>query len=246
MYIDGFTNTDRYSNDKKFVSTDTLDQLKLSGFKTGLAFTSNTLDKKQYASSGRSLFLGLDYFYADEEYIPGNTSVEQVPISRAHQWFRARFTAEQYFNKGWFRTGYYADVVFSNQPFFSNYTGTIINAPAFYPIQDSRTLILENFRSFNFLAVGSRNVFVLRDRILHLRLEAYLFKPLEYIQQNSNQEAYTSTDLKKVFLAGTAGLVYHSPIGPVSLNVNYYDDEENQLGVLFHVGFLLFNKHSFE
>ncbi|MCU0397884.1 MAG: patatin-like phospholipase family protein [Cyclobacteriaceae bacterium] len=246
MYIDGFTNTDRYSNDKKFVSTDTLDQLKLSGFKTGLAFTSNTLDKKQYASSGRSFFLGLDYFYADEEYIPGNTSVEQVPISRAHQWFRARFTAEQYFNKGWFRTGYYADVVFSNQPFFSNYTGTIINAPAFYPIQDSRTLILENFRSFNFLAVGSRNVFVLRDRILHMRLEAYLFKPVEYIQQNSNQEAYTSTDLKKVFLAGTAGLVYHSPIGPVSLNVNYYDDEENQLGVLFHVGFLLFNKHSFE
>jgi NTE family protein len=79
-----------------------------------------------------------------------------------------------------------------------------------------------------------------------MRLEAYLFKPVVYIQQNSNQEAYTSTDLKKVFLAGTAGLVYHSPIGPVSLNVNYYDDEENQLGVLFHVGFLLFNKHSFE
>jgi NTE family protein len=30
------------------------------------------------------------------------------------------------------------------------------------------------------------------------------------------------------------------------LSANYYDDDENQFGVLLHVGFLLFNKHSFE
>jgi NTE family protein len=53
-------------------------------------------------------------------------------------------------------------------------------------------------------------------------------------------------DLKMLFFTGTAGLVMHSPIGPISLSFNYYDDEENQLGVLLHVGFLMFNKHSLE
>jgi NTE family protein len=38
----------------------------------------------------------------------------------------------------------------------------------------------------------------------------------------------------------------HSPIGPISLSVNYYDDRENQLGILLHVGYLLFNKHPLE
>jgi NTE family protein len=30
------------------------------------------------------------------------------------------------------------------------------------------------------------------------------------------------------------------------LSVNYYDDKENQVGVLMHVGFLLFQRHSLE
>jgi NTE family protein len=54
--------------------------------------------------------------------------------------------------------GYYLHAKFSNQPVFNNYQGTIINAPGFNPIQDSRTLLLENFRSFNFVAGGWRNV----------------------------------------------------------------------------------------
>jgi NTE family protein len=35
-------------------------------------------------------------------------------------------------------------------------------------------------------------------------------------------------------------------VGPLSLSINYYDDNQNQLGVLLHVGFLLFNKSSLD
>ena len=156
-----------------------------------------------------------------------------------------RASAEQYFNAGWFHTGYVAEAVFSNQPFFRNYFGTIINTPAFLPLQDSRTLILENFRSFNYVAGGIRNIFTLRTRV-DFRLEGYLFKPFDYIKEGSNQEAYISRDIKSLFFAGSAGFVYHAPIGPVSLSLNYYDDDENQLGILLHVGFLLYNRHSLE
>ncbi|SKC75328.1 patatin-like phospholipase family protein [Ohtaekwangia koreensis] len=243
--IEGFNDIDRYINGDVFISTDTLDILRTKGFKTGFSFSANNLNRKQYASSGKAYSISGDYFHVTTSYTPGNTSVLSQPMKTNHEWFRVRACAEQYFDAGWFHTGYIAEAVFSNQPFFQNYFGTIINTPAFLPLQDSRTLILENFRSFNYLAGGIRNIFTLRTR-LDFRLEGYLFKPFDYIKQGSNQEAYISRDIESLFFAGSAAFVYHAPIGPVSLSVNYYDDDQNQLGVLLHVGFLLYNKHSLE
>jgi NTE family protein len=53
-------------------------------------------------------------------------------------------------------------------------------------------------------------------------------------------------NLSDIYFAATAGLVLHSTVGPISLSLNYYDDDENQLGVLLHIGFLLYNKNSLE
>ncbi|HEU5289381.1 MAG TPA: patatin, partial [Cyclobacteriaceae bacterium] len=170
------------------------------------------------------------------------TRIENV---KDHQWFRLKASAEHYFSRGWYRPGYYAEAVFSNQPVFSNYFGTIVNAPSFFPIQDSRTLILENFRAFNYVAFGVRNVFVFKSW-LDFRLEGYAFKAFEEIMEGQNQEALEKTDLTQVVFAASSSLVYHSPVGPIALSFNYYNDKENELGLLLHVGFLLFNKHSLE
>jgi NTE family protein len=64
--------------------------------------------------------------------------------------------------------------------------------------------------------------------------------------KGSNQEASLNKEFTRIFFAGTAGLVLHSTIGPISLSVNFYDDKETPLGVLLHVGFLLYNKTSLE
>lgn len=240
---EGFNNRDNYVNEEVFLSSDTLDVLRTKGFKGELLFTTNTLNRKQYANSGKMYAFALQYFNLTEHYHPGNTSVLNEPVRNRHQWYRLKVTAEQYFKAGWYRPGYYAQAVFSNQPFFQNYYGTLINAPGFNPIQDSPSLLLENFRAFNYVAGGFRNVFTLRNR-LDFRLEAYVFKPLEYLQPGVNQEAVVTEDLRTLYLASTAGLVMHSPLGPISLSVNYYDDKQSQLGVLLHVGFLLFNNHS--
>jgi NTE family protein len=243
--VNGINNIDRYANGEVFVSIDTLDELKLSGLKTEWTFSANSLNRKQYASSGRAYSFSAQYFNVRENFTPGNTSLEDAHVKVSHQWFRVKATAEQYFNAGWYRPGYFAEVVFSNQPFFQNYYGTLINAPAFNPMQDSKTLLLENFRAFNYVGGGIRNVFKLRSR-LDFRLEGYVFKPIDYLQQGNDQEAKTVRDLSAFYFAGTAGMVLHSPMGPISLSVNYYDDKDNQLGVLLHVGFLLYNKHSID
>lgn len=245
LRAEGFNNRDSYVNEAIFVSSDTLDVLRTKGIKGEMLFTTNTLNRKQYANAGKAFNFAVQYFRVTEYYHPGNTSVQDMPRKDKHQWFRFKATAEQYFRAGWYRPGYYAQAVFSNQPFFRNYYGTVINAPAFNPIQDSPTLLLENFRAFNYVAGGFRNVFTLRNR-LDLRLEAYVFRPIEYLQQGLNQEAVVKEDLRTLYFASTAGLVMHSPLGPISLSLNYYDDEQNQLGVLLHVGFLLYNKHSLD
>jgi NTE family protein len=245
LTFEGLNTYDRYINGGVFVSTDTLDELRLLGFKTGIDISTSSLNRKQYATSGKAFRLAVNYFSVREEYTPGGTSAQTDETTDQHHWLRLRVTGEQYFGSGWFRSGYSGEFVYSNQQFFQNYFGTIINAPGFFPLQDSRTLILQNFRAFSFAAAGIRNVFTLYKH-LDFRLEAYGFKPFDYIIENSDQDAAFSSDAGAVFFAGTAGLVYHSPIGPVSLSANYYDDDENQFGVLLHVGFLLFNKHSFE
>ena len=243
--MEGFSNTDRYSNDGGFVSTDTLDRLQLKGMQTTVKLSANSLNRKQYPSSGSAISIAASYFDLQEDYESGNTSVRDLTTTEDHQWFRVRFSAEQYFSKGFYRPGYFIDAVFSNQPTFQNYLGTVINAPAFRPLQDSPTLLLENFRSFNYIGGGIRNIFALRNK-LDLRLEGYVFKPFDYLSENDNQEAVENSDLSKVYLAASASLVHHTPIGPLSLSLNYYDDEQNQLGVLLHLGFLLYNKHTLE
>lgn len=245
LRAEGFNNRDSYVNGEIFVSTDTLDQLRTHGLKGELVFSTNSLNRKQYANAGKAFNFALQYFNLQEDFRPGNTSVKPLPVLDNHQWFRFKATAEQYFKAGWYRPGYYAQAVLSNQPFFQNYYGTLINAPGFSPMQDSPTHILDNFRAFNYVAGGFRNVITLRNR-LDLRLEAYVFKPIEYLQEGLNQEAIATQDMRVMYFASTAGLVMHSPLGPISLSVNYYDDKQNQLGVLLHAGFLLFNKHSLD
>jgi NTE family protein len=244
-FMEALNNTDRYSNAQDFNSTDILDQLDIHGFRTGLTISTNTLNRKQYASQGRSFKLTGDFFNIVSRLEPGNTSDGSARSREDHQWLRLKFSAEHYFGDGFYKPGYYIEGVLSNQPTLQNYMGTIINASSFNPMQDSRSLLLQNFRSFNYLAGGIRNVFSL-GRKVDVRLEGYVFKPLEYLQSSLDHETIVTTDLEKVFFCGTGGVVYHAPIGPVSLSFNYYDDDESQFGVLLHVGYLLFQRHSFE
>jgi NTE family protein len=241
-YINNF---DRYINTKVVTSVDTLDELHLSGYRTGFNMVTNQLNRKQYPSQGKMYQFSFDLFNVNERYDPGSTSVSEAGNSRHRSWIRGKITLEQYFKKGFYSSGYFLEGVLSNQPLFTNYLGTIINAPGIFPLQDSRTLLLQNFRAFNYAAAGWRNVFAVRPNV-DFRLEAYAFKPFDVISQDEQQHAYLNNNLMKIYFAGTAALVLHSTVGPVSLNVNYYDDSENPLGVILHVGFLLFHKTSLE
>jgi len=238
-------NNDQYIDRAVLVSTDTLDQLKLTGLRFGVGASFSSMNRKQYPSQGKAFSISANYFSLNEEFKPGNTSMITASSSNNRSWLQAKVTLEQYLKKGIYSSGYLLEGVFSNQPTFTNYYGTIINAPGFYPLQDSRTILLQKFRAFNYVAGGWRNVFSLTKNI-DFRLEAYAFKPLQTISQDDSQHAKVEDQIQQFYFAGMADLVLHSTIGPVSLSLNYYDDPNRQLSVLLHVGFLLFNKTSLE
>lgn len=131
--------------------------------------------------------------------------------------------------------------VFSNKPIFNTFKNNLLNTAAFYPLQDSKTLFLENLRADNFLAGGLRNVFNIKKNF-DLRLEAYLFQPYKANSQQNQTGQYFAN---RRFI-GNGALVYHTPIGPIGLNFNYYDDQAKRFGVFFHIGYLIYNKRATE
>ncbi|MCA6078632.1 patatin-like phospholipase family protein [Fulvivirga sedimenti] len=244
IQVGHFNNEDRFAATSEFTSGDTLDFIQVKGLRAGISFKRNDLNRKQYPNDGLAMNFSFDYFSANENYIPGSNS-EILPTEANHRFVRLKGRIEQYFRKNKYSTGYLFEAVFSNQPVFATNRASVLYAPAFEPIMDSRTLLLQNLVSYNYIAAGWRNVFTISD-LLEFRLEGYVFQSLDGFRSDDEQLETSTRFNRSLKFAATGGLVLHSPLGPVSLSANYYDDEENQFGVLLHVGYLLFNKKSWE
>ncbi len=246
-------NNDSYSPTNEFIVGDVLDRTVFNGLRASLNFEKNSLNRKQYADQGHSFLLSVNFSTGKENYSPGNiyrniTSFTNLLVNehRFREWGHIKISAEQYF----FHTknyvlGYLAEGVISNQPRYFNYYATLLASPAFYPIQDSKSLFLENFRARSYLGGGLKNVFHIK-RNFDFRLESYLFLPFQEFKKEGLQDITYKKTFSEWHYAGTAGLVYHTPVGPISLSYNLYDDPVKRHGVLLHLGYLIYNKRSIE
>ncbi|WP_299985614.1 patatin-like phospholipase family protein [uncultured Pontibacter sp.] len=256
----GFTNTykgklvlsaayaqhiDRYSNRLEIQRSDTLDRTATSGMTASATFRRGGLNRKQYPSGGRMFTATGRLVSATEKYSPGSTANASQELSADHSWFYGRLLFEDFAGNGSHRIGYRLEGVISTQPFFSNYRSTLTIAPAFHPLADSRTLFLDRFRAHEFVAGGLQYVYLITPR-LEARTEGYVFQPYRPILQDSDQQAYYGKKLTGTGVAATAAVVYHGILGPAALSLNYYNDQTKEWGVLFHLGFLLFQNKALE
>ncbi len=232
---------DRYNNDITLANKDTLDLTKTEGFYPGLTLDMYNMDKKMYPTVGTSFSVSGKYIFANEMHTPGSSSLLRDNYSKSHQWLKIKVRYEQLvpiIPK--FSAGYMAEAVFSNQPTFRNYTSTLIQSSAFTPMQDSKTLFLENFRGFQYTAGGLKLVYKTLPK-LHLRVEGFFFQRYNKLEILDDQTANSSFFLESTKFCGNVNLVYWSPFGPVSLSGIYYDDPKKQYGILLHIGYILFN-----
>ncbi len=237
---------DDYYQTNFFSRVDTADQTRLKGISPFVYFEKNTLNYKQFANSGCFFNLSARMVYGKETHIPGSTSLRQYTSEQIHTWWQLKMKYERFFEIAKpFRLGVLGEVVLSDQEMFNNYTATVLNAPAFSPVPVSQTRFSPEYRAHNYIAAGIRNIFIIR-RNLDFRIEAYACMPYQPIIRNDDFNATYGQRYSTINFAGSAGIVLHSPIGPVNLSVDYFNKNEDPLNFLFNIGYIIFNQKVFD
>jgi NTE family protein len=237
---------DDYYQTQAFTTADTADR---TNFNHGSFWTSierNTLNRKIYATTGSQFMVKFRYLAGQEFNDPGSTSLLSNDYRKVHDFWRMRLNYDVYFNKrGRVHAGFYGEAVISNQPLFNNYTASVLQAASFTPVPESKTLFQTQFRAHNYAAAGLKTILSFTSR-LDLRVEGYVFQPHKQILQNEDLTASYGEPFAKRYFMASAVMVYHTPIAPIAVSVNYYDQSKQQFSVIFTTGFLIFNRKAFD
>lgn len=236
---------DEYYQTEIFTSKDTPDVTHFEMATAHMLLERNTLNRKQYATQGTYWGLKTRLIQGEEFSRPGTTSPPEIEPKRyIHEWMQVKLVYDTYYKqRGFLRMGFYCEGVFSSQALFNNYTASLLAAPAFQPLAESKTLFQPNFRAHKYAAIGLKNIFTIKNRF-DLRIEGYFYQPYQEITVNDKNEQGLTEPFLRRYIIGTAALVGHTPIGPLSFSVNYYHEEEDPFTFLFHFGYIIFNKKS--
>jgi NTE family protein len=246
--------TNTYFQQLSYKTSDTPDQTTFNAATGYAKFDYNSLNEKEYATSGTRLLIHAQWIAGTEQFTPGTQDVSKDTVVKQHNWLQLKLSFDKYFlGRGPVRLGLYLEGVYSNtfinghalQTYFQNYWSTALMAPAFEPTPEMQTLFLQKYRAYNYGAGGPKLIIAFMPKV-DLRFEGYVFIPYQAIQQNANNQADYGKVLATKEYVGMAALVYHSPIGPVSVSLNYFDGNplKYSFSVLFHVGFIIFNERS--
>jgi NTE family protein len=237
-----------YYQTEAFSKVDTADRTIFDYSYIQANYKINTLNRKMYATEGMLLNARARYLQGAESYYPGNTSVDTASFINRQllPWLQLKLTFDSYIKTfSRLKIGIFAEGVLSTQGFFQNYQATILSAPAFNPTPESQTFFIDAYRAHKYLAGGLKAITPIFKSV-DFRAEAYIFQPIESIRKNSEGKAYYTAPFLYRYFSGLACLVYHSPIGPISIGVNYYDQNETAFSPFFHIGYLIFNKKSID
>jgi NTE family protein len=240
-------NDDSYYQDNIFSREDTADITKFNFIKTGLLWELNSLNRKQYASSGARFRIKTGIVTGDEEFISGSKSnllMQNPKKNHNHLYFDLLW--DNYFSKlGQVKFGFYGRLRLSNQQFFSNYTSSLLAAPAFEPVPESKTVFLANYRAFNYGAAGLKLVWEFAKN-LDFRGETYLFQPHRHIMRGEDNIAVFGEEFSHRYWMFSGAVVYHTFFGPISFSVNYFENPEEKFFAALNIGFLIFNPRALD
>lgn len=241
-----FRRNDRYYLTRNFSVNDTTDITRMDGFMGSIQFERNTLNRKMYPNEGNMFRITGKAITGDEFTTPGNTRQFLDTTKVKRDWLQLGIQYEQYWKTSrWFTPGFQMHMQFSGMPLLSNYRASSSFAPAFQPLPEMQTIFLDAFRANNFIGIGTTNIFSISEDI-DFRLEGYVFQPFQEILEKANFKAYSGEAFNKRYFCATANAVYISPVGPISLALNYIQGREEPLSVMFHLGYLLFNRRIFQ
>jgi NTE family protein len=232
---------DDYYQMESFTAVDTADRTRMYAGIADVIYERSTLNRKMYANSGTFLRFQAKYTYGEEQTIPGSTSLVRDTTRTLRRWVMVKANYTNYFTKfGPFRLGFALEGVASTQPLLNNMTASQISAQAFQPIPEARSFFLPQFRAYNYAAGGLMLVTQFTPN-LDLRVEGHAFVASGRIRAFRDGVPTFDYELQPYYIGSTA-LVFHSPLGPLSLSLNYYDGKERPWSFLFNFGYFIFNR----
>ncbi len=199
---------------------------------TKLEFKRSTLDHRIFPTKGTFLTLSGIHIYGQDKYkyLPEVGTTPERMLRK--YWFGGRLRWEQYFNLPavkWFSLGYRVDGIYTNHPKMESVETTIMSSPLYAPVPHANMIYMPDFRAARYAAVGVMPTFKIIENLM-VRAGFYtMFR----------DKNYTSSPWHHI---ADLSIVYHTPIGPVSLALTKYDlDSWKNTYLSFNFGLLIFS-----
>lgn len=223
----------RYDSDDFFADDTDHSRFSFFGLRAGIA--RNTLDKFLYPRRGSELYLSAIFVTGRDKYSPYNA--EDFISREDRRWFGGRFTWNKFFDMpqcSWFSFGLNADAVYTNHPSFRTRTATLMSMPEYAPVSHARMVFMPDYRASRFVAGGVMPTFDL--------MPDFFFRTGFYamFREKRDFNPLGGADERWHYIA-EASLVYHTPIGPVSLSLTKYDLKNwKNMYLTFNFGYAIF------
>jgi NTE family protein len=206
-------------------------------FTTGLLYSLNTQNAKQYPIKGQDHHIYAQYISGNENFYPAQSQSE---ISKYQSWIQLdAFLYNIPALSPKFSLGYMLEGVVSSKNLLSNYTASILQAPAYTPTPYTKIVFNEAFRANQFLAGGIIPIWKLNSTF-HFRGDFHGFLPVYPIRRGDNNQAYYSQLFTHPAYLGEISLVAQLPFMSVSLFANYLSYPKGNWNVGLNIGYLIF------
>lgn len=196
------------------------DRSRFSFFGLKAEVARNTLDKFLYPRRGSDLHLSAIWVTGRDRYAPA--PAERFVATAARQWFGARFKWDVYFDIPacrWFSLGADIDAVITDHPALTTDLETLMSLPAYAPVAHARTIFMPDLRARRFVAGGVMPTFdLLPNFFFRLGFHAMYRERMPHVAELLGRGADD-----RFHCIAEASLVYHTPVGPVSLALTKYD-----------------------
>lgn len=194
----------------------------------------STFDKPLFPTRGSHLVASAMYAYGRDRRTSQQESMMSVGenIDMIRQWWGVKAHWEQYLGidaRGVFTVGYAVEGVYTTHPEFDSREATMLSSPQYAPLIHSRMIYMPEFRADRYLGVGLMPTVRLYDN-LYARLSLYAMLRDKF----AGDVMHYMSDLS---------LIYHTPIGPVSLALTKYNlHNGNNLYLTFNFGYAIFGR----
>lgn len=230
-----------YPNSQETYYDRNLDKSIYRLFSFSVLYNKNTLDAKQYPIFGQDHHVYAQYISGTEKYTPGDK--KRSAPNHYQSWIQLSGKINNYHRiSDKFNLGYLLETTLSSKNLWSNYTASVLQAPAFTPTTHSKLVFNEYFRANQYLAGGISPILKLNS-MLHLRGDFYAFAPLFSIKRGNDQKAYYGDFMSEQYYLGEVSLVAQFPFISIGFFGNYYSHPKDNWNFGLNIGYLIFGQN---